>query len=68
MRREELYLRDIVEAADHIAGFIAGLAGPLRSLKLAVGPWVSYRVRRTSRRSSPSALADHSATPLIPCA
>ena len=25
MRREELYLRDILEAADHIAGFIAGL-------------------------------------------
>jgi uncharacterized protein with HEPN domain len=25
MRREELYLRDIVEAANHIAGFIAGL-------------------------------------------
>jgi uncharacterized protein with HEPN domain len=25
MRREELYLRDIVEAADHIAAFIAGL-------------------------------------------
>ena len=25
MRREELYLSDIVEAADHIAGFIAGL-------------------------------------------
>jgi uncharacterized protein with HEPN domain len=25
MRREDLYLRDIVEAADHIAGFIAGL-------------------------------------------
>jgi uncharacterized protein with HEPN domain len=25
MRREELYLRDMVEAADHIAGFIAGL-------------------------------------------
>jgi uncharacterized protein with HEPN domain len=25
MRREELYLRDIVEAANHIAGFSAGL-------------------------------------------
>ena len=25
MRREELYLRDIVEAADHIAGFVSGL-------------------------------------------
>jgi len=25
MRREELYLRDIIEAADHIAGFIAGV-------------------------------------------
>jgi uncharacterized protein with HEPN domain len=25
MRREELYLRDIVEAANHIAGFIAAL-------------------------------------------
>ncbi len=25
MRREELYLRDIVEAAGHIADFIAGL-------------------------------------------
>ena len=28
MRREELYLRDIVEAADHIADFIAGLEFP----------------------------------------
>ena len=28
MRREELYLRDIVEAADHIAGFVAGLDYP----------------------------------------
>jgi uncharacterized protein with HEPN domain len=28
MRREELYLRDIVEAANHIAGFIAGLDPP----------------------------------------
>jgi uncharacterized protein with HEPN domain len=28
MRREELYLRDIVEAADHIAGFIAGFDPP----------------------------------------
>jgi uncharacterized protein with HEPN domain len=29
MRREELYLRDIVEAADHIARFVAesGLSG-----------------------------------------
>jgi uncharacterized protein with HEPN domain len=29
MRREELYLRDIVEAADHIASFVAdrGLSG-----------------------------------------
>jgi uncharacterized protein with HEPN domain len=29
MRREELYLRDIVEAADHIASFVAdrGMAG-----------------------------------------
>jgi uncharacterized protein with HEPN domain len=25
MRREDLYLRDIVEAADHMAGFVAGL-------------------------------------------
>ncbi len=25
MRRDELYLRDIVEAADHIAQFVAGL-------------------------------------------
>ena len=25
MRREELYLRDIVEAADHIARFLAGI-------------------------------------------
>lgn len=25
MRREELFLRDIVEAADHIAQFIAGI-------------------------------------------
>jgi uncharacterized protein with HEPN domain len=28
MRREELYLRDIVEAAGHIAGFVAGLDYP----------------------------------------
>ena len=28
MRREELYLRDIVEAANHIAGFIAGFDPP----------------------------------------
>ena len=26
MRREELYVRDIVEAANHIASFIAGLS------------------------------------------
>jgi uncharacterized protein with HEPN domain len=25
MRREELYLRDIVEAADHVANFLAGV-------------------------------------------
>jgi uncharacterized protein with HEPN domain len=25
MRRDDLYLRNIVEAADHIAGFIAGI-------------------------------------------
>jgi uncharacterized protein with HEPN domain len=28
MRREELYLRDIVEAADHIAQFLAGVDFP----------------------------------------
>ena len=28
MRREEIYLRDIVEAANHIAGFIAGFDPP----------------------------------------
>ena len=26
MRRDELYLRDIVEAADHIAAFIVGVS------------------------------------------
>ena len=28
MRREELYLHDMLEAADHIAGFVAGLGFP----------------------------------------
>jgi uncharacterized protein with HEPN domain len=26
MRREELYLRDIVEAADDVAGFLSGIS------------------------------------------
>jgi len=39
MRREELYLRDIVEAIDHIGEFVAGLDfASSRSLNSFVAP------------------------------
>jgi uncharacterized protein with HEPN domain len=42
MRREELYLRDIAEAANHIAGFIAGLDPPGFQESELAGPCVSW--------------------------
>jgi uncharacterized protein with HEPN domain len=63
MRREELYLRDIVEAANHIAGFIAGLDPPgfqeselVRSAvvqKLAVIGEAAARVSELGRDEGP---------------
>jgi hypothetical protein len=46
MRREELYLRDIVEAANHIAGFIAGLDPPGFGLFRGTGNETPKRQRR----------------------
>jgi hypothetical protein len=55
MRREELYLRDIVEAADHIARFVAesGLSGFRESEMVRSAIVQSYTLSFWAMSSSP---------------